>query len=161
MRSAASKSLPVIRPLTAADLGQVISIERASYPYPWTKGIFEDCLKVGYSCFGGMIDGQLVAYEVHNRGADEAHLLNLCVHPEFRSLGLGRLLLQHAIDHARAMGCMVMFLEVRPSNAAAIQLYREAGFDVVGRRPSYYPAEQGREDAVVMRLALLPAALVS
>ena len=80
MRSAASKSLPVIRPLTAADLGQVISIERASYPFPWTKGIFEDCLKVGYSCFGGMIDGQLVAYEVHNRGADEAHLLtSVCI----------------------------------------------------------------------------------
>ena len=156
MRSAVPKSLPVIRPLAAEDLEQVLAIERASYPFPWTRGIFEDCLKAGYACFGGLIDGELVAYALHNHGAGEAHLLNLCVHPEFRSRGLGRLLLRHVLDHARAIGCLVVFLEVRPSNPAAITLYRDEGFDVIGKRPGYYPAATGREDAVVMRLGLTP-----
>jgi ribosomal-protein-alanine N-acetyltransferase len=147
-------SCPVLRPLYPADLDEVVAIEQASYPYPWTRGIFDDCLKVAYACFACVLDGRMAGYSIHNWGAGEAHLLNLCVHPEFRSRGLGRLLLDHAIDHARGMGCQVMLLEVRPSNPGAVRLYRQRGFEQIGRRPGYYPATQGREDAIVMRLNL-------
>jgi len=153
--SAGAPAHPVIRPLQLSDLEQVVAIEQASYPFPWTKGIFEDCLRVGYACFGGFLAGRIVAYSVHNWGAGEAHLLNLCVHPDFRQRGLGRLLLDHAIDHARGLDCLVMFLEVRPSNPGAMQLYQRRGFESVGQRPAYYPAVHGREDALVMRLDLL------
>ena len=152
---AAVKLHPVIRPLKPADIGEVVAIEEASYPFPWTRGIFEDCLRVGYACFGAVVSGRLVAYSVHHWGAGEAHLLNLCVHPEFRHRGLGRLMLDHAIDHAQCLDCMVMFLEVRPSNPGAIRLYLDRGFEEIGERPAYYPAAEGREDAVVMRLDLI------
>lgn len=144
----------MIRALAPGDLDQVVETERASYPFPWTRGIFEDCLRAGYACFGLWVDGRLGGYTVQNQGAGEAHLLNLCVHPDFQGQGLGRLLLQHAIRQARSLDCDVMFLEVRPSNARAGQLYERAGFEVVGERPAYYPATGGREDAVVMRLDL-------
>jgi ribosomal-protein-alanine N-acetyltransferase len=150
-------SHPVVRQLLLADLDEVVAIEQASYPYPWTRGIFEDCLKVGYACFGCILAGQLVGYSIQNWGVGEAHLLNLCVRPELRHRGLGRLMLDHAIDHAQRLDCIVMLLEVRPSNPRAIRLYRDRGFEQIGRRSGYYPANEGREDAIVMRLDL-PAA---
>jgi len=147
---------PVIRALAPGDLDQVIEIERACYPFPWTRGIFADCLRAGYGCFGLQCEGRLAGYSVLSWGAGEAHLLNLCVHPDFQGRGYGRLLLEHAVARARTLGCHAMFLEVRPSNARAGALYARAGFTVVGERPAYYPAQGGREDAVVMRRALRP-----
>jgi len=145
---------PVIRPLQPEDLAAVEAIEQASYPFPWTLGIFTDCLKAAYACFGLFGDGGLCAYSVHNGAAGEAHLLSLCVAPEMRRRGLGRLLLDHAIRHARRQGCRLMYLEVRPSNPEALSLYRRRGFQPIGQRPGYYPAHEGREDAVVMCLEL-------
>jgi len=147
---------PLVRPLWADDLDDVMKIEQASYPFPWTEGIFRDCIRAGYACFGLQLDGDLVGYAVYNWGAGESHLLNLCIHPDRRRHGYGWMLLEHSISHARSLGCQVMYLEVRPSNVDAAKLYRKRGFSEVGTRPAYYQSEGGREDATLMRLDLLP-----
>lgn len=156
--SARPKSVhPLIRPLRPADLDAVVAIEESSYPFPWTRGIFSDCLRVGYACFGLQAGADLAGYSIHNWAAGECHLLNLCVHPDWQRQGFGSMLLEHAIAQARRQDCGVMFLEVRPSNTSAGRLYRRRGFEVVGSRPAYYQSTAGREDAVVMRLDLRPA----
>ncbi len=154
MSAVSAASCPVIRPLQADDLDRLVAIESASYPFPWTLGIFRDCLKVGYACSGLCVGSDLVGYSVFNWGAGEAHLLNLCVHPDWQRQGFGRLLLDHSIRQARTLGCRVMFLEVRPSNSGAVRLYERRGFEEAGQRPDYYPAHEGREDALVLRLDL-------
>lgn len=133
-------------------------IEQLSYPFPWTPEIFRGCLRAGYACFGLQMGDELVGYSISNWGAGESHLLNLCIHPRWRKQGLGRTLLEYSITHARALDSQVMFLEVRPSNVDAGKLYRQRGFVEVGKRPAYYQAEGGREDALVMRLDLVASA---
>lgn len=154
---------PLIRPLSWGDLDRIMEIELAAYPVPWTRGIFSDCLRVGYDCWGLQIGGRLVGYSIQSDAAGESHLLNLCIAPELHRRGFGETLLENAIRIARAHGCESMYLEVRPSNPAGIGLYRKHGFTMVGRRPDYYSAgtptgadahHPGREDALVMRLDL-------
>jgi ribosomal-protein-alanine N-acetyltransferase len=143
-----------IRPMRAADLEQVQRIERDSYPFAWTEGIFHDCLRVGYTCIVAEIDFLIVGYGVLSAGAGEAHLLNLCVAENFRCRGLGRRLMQELLRRATAAGANVIFLEARPSNTGAIRLYQALGFVQIGVRRGYYQAAGGREDAIVLRLSL-------
>ena len=145
---------PEIRTLQIEDLDRVISIERSAYPFPWTRGIFADCIRVGYDCWGLQVGDHLIAYAIQTCAAGESHLLNLCVDPEWQRAGYGAMLLEHAICHAVLMGCASMFLEVRPSNPAAIRLYERRGFEIAGERRNYYRADKGRETAIVMRLDL-------
>ncbi len=144
----------VIRPMREADLAQVERIELASYRFPWTEGIFHDCLRVGYTCIVAEIDFLLVGYGVLSAAAGEAHLLNLCVAENFRCRGLGRRLLQELLRRARDAGARVVFLEARPSNTGAIRLYQAVGFVQIGVRRGYYQTAGGREDAIVLRLSL-------
>lgn len=144
----------LVRPLTADDLDRVMEIELQAYPHPWTRGIFADCLRVGYECWGLQAGAVLAGYCVLTHAAGESHLLNLCVAPQWQRRGLGRILLGHCVRLAVSNGCQSMFLEVRPSNDAAFELYRRNGFEVVGERPGYYTAGEGREDAIVMRRCL-------
>ena len=81
---------------------------------------------------------------------DEAHLLNITVLPELQRSGRGAALLAQLFDQARARAMSRMLLEVRPGNLGALALYRRHGFTEIGRRRDYYPAHQGREDAIVM-----------
>lgn len=143
---------PLLRKLSQEDLDRLEAIEQASYDFPWTRGIFSDCIRVGYGCYGLQLGDDLVAYAIHNWAAGESHLLNLCVHPQWRKRGLARLLLEHVISRAVTLGCERLLLEVRPSNPAALKLYEERGFAVIGRRGGYYQASGGREDAIVMQL---------
>jgi ribosomal-protein-alanine N-acetyltransferase len=161
---------PLLRPLNWGDLDRIMEIELAAYPVPWTRGIFSDCIRVGYDCWGLQLGPRLVGYSVLTGVAGEAHLLNLCVEPGWQRRGFGSLLLENAVRIARTRGCGSMFLEVRPSNRAGIALYERRGFVVIGRRPGYYSARPGtaagqgesssgstlesREDALVMRLEL-------
>jgi len=142
------------RCMAEGDVGAVIAAERAGYTFPWSEGIFRDCLRAGYVCRVAELDQLLVGYGILSVGAGEAHVLNLCVRPEYRCRGLGRRLLQHLIDLSRVADAQDLFLEVRPSNLAAIRLYQAMGLQQVGIRRGYYQAEHGREDAVVMRLTL-------
>lgn len=136
------------------DLPAVAAMEAASYDFPWTQGIFGDCLKAGHPCWVMWVEGVIAGYGVLSVAAGEAHVLNVCIGPAHRGLGLGRLLLRRLLDIARWNGAGRVFLEVRPSNPVAQSLYRSIGFDEIGRRPKYYPAKDGREDAIVMALDL-------
>jgi len=145
---------PLVRRLTEHDLDRVMELETAAYPFPWTRGIFSDCIRVGYDCWGLQADSKLIGYCIQTHAAGECHLLNLCIDPALQRRGLGSILLDHAIRLARLQGCHNMFLEVRPSNPAGFQLYENRGFVVVGERPDYYTSADGREDAIIMRLDL-------
>lgn len=140
----------LIRPLRHTDLSTVMDIELDSYEFPWSQGIFMDCLRAGYSSYALTHAEQLEAYAIVSSALDEAHLLNLCVRETARGQGLAELLLDHSLCDAEIRGVDRCFLEVRPSNKPARRLYQKMGFRVIGRRPGYYPAAQGREDAWVM-----------
>ncbi len=140
--------------MTAQDLEQIMHIELAMYPFPWTRRIFEDCLRVGYRCHVGEVEGNLAGYGVMSTGAGEAHVLNLCVAGEFQRRGLAREMLSLLLDEADKLEVRDVFLEVRPSNIAAITLYEQMGFNQVGLRKDYYPTEEGREDAIIFASSL-------
>jgi len=146
-----------IRPMMEMDLTEVAGIEAKSYAFPWSESIFRDCLRVGYTCRALDLAGQIIGYGVMSLGAGEAHILNLCVREEFRIVGFGRRLLEHMLERAAASGIGEAFLEVRPSNLAAIRLYQRLGFEQIGIRRGYYQAPDGREDAIVLKLNLRQA----
>ncbi|WP_187471181.1 ribosomal protein S18-alanine N-acetyltransferase [Luteimonas viscosa] len=148
-----------MRPMRDADLDEVMRIELRAYPFPWTIGIFRDCLRAGYPAWVLEAGPRLIGYGVLSVAADEAHVLNVCVDPDDQGQGHGRRLLRGLERVARGLGVQRVFLEVRPSNPAAIALYHDEGFNEIGRRPRYYPAHEGREDAIVMAKELLPDAL--
>ena len=142
------------RPMLAADLEEIMAIERRSYPFPWTRLIFNDCLRAGYCCWVCERQGVLEGYGVASIAAGESHLLNLCVRPESLQQGIGRKLLMHLISLARRHNAEVMFLEVRPTNRVARALYESMGFNELGSRRDYYPADHGREDALILARVL-------
>jgi len=139
-----------LRPMRVDDLELVLDIELRAYPFPWTRGIFHDCLRAGYPAWVLEQGLAIIGYGMLNIGADEAHVLNVCTAPEAQGHGHGRRLLRSLLKAARNRGAQRVFLEVRPSNTVAIALYDSEGFNEIGRRPRYYPAKGGREDAIVM-----------
>lgn len=145
---------PRLRPMREEDLEQVVAIEQLAYPFPWTRGIFQDCLRVGYCCWVLELRGAVGAYGVMSVAAGESHILNLCVHPDLQRQGLGSQMLAHLVTLARRRHADTALLEVRPSNRAALALYRAAGFNEVGMRRGYYPGLKGREDAIILALDL-------
>lgn len=144
--------------MTLADLPRVLAIEQVVYPFPWTRGNFVDSLAAGHPTqVLRSADGAVQAYSVAQRGVQEMHLLNLTVSPALQGRGLARRLLDALVAQARAEGAQWLWLEVRPSNQRARDVYRRYGFEEVGLRRGYYPAAAGRrEDACVMRLAIAP-----
>lgn len=150
----ASHSRYQFRPMTEADLDAIMEIEPYIYSHPWSRGNFSDSLLSGYSAWV-LLDGmKIIGYSLMMLVLDEAHLLNLSVTQAYQKQGLGRLLLEHMIAIARKHHAVNMFLEVRPSNISAIALYENIGFNEMAIRRGYYPAHNGREDAVLMGLAL-------
>ena len=145
-----------LRALREGDLDAVMAIERRAYPFPWTHGIFRDCLQAGYPAWVLLEDERIIGYGVVSIAAGEAHVLNVCIDPREQGRGHGRRLLRALVRIARGHGAERLFLEVRPSNPNAIALYHDEGFNEIGRRPRYYPAHHGREDAIVMAMELLP-----
>ena len=147
---------PLLRPMRQEDLDEVAAIEIAAYEYPWTHAIFRDCLRAGYHCWILAQTVEIIGYGVLTVAAGEAHVLNLCIGREHQGNGHGKHLMKRLIDLARWHHAERIFLEVRPSNVHAIALYDDLGFNEIGKRPNYYPAKRGREDAIVMALELLP-----
>lgn len=152
--SAAVHPKAQIRMMQPTDLKAIAEVERAAYDYPWSLGIFRDCLLAGYYCIALEIDGVVSGYSIMSIAAAEAHVLNLCVHPRMQHRGFGRRLLTTLLDKAKGAGVDKVFLEVRPSNAHALSLYRSVGFEEIGMRPAYYQARWGREDAVILAAML-------
>lgn len=143
-----------LAPMCEADLDEVAQIEARNYEFPWTRGNFGDSLQAGHSAWVLRSGGRMQGYAVLLRVLDEAHLLNITIDRVARGCGRGRALLGQVCRLAHDGGARQLFLEVRPSNAIAQALYLSVGFQNVGRRRGYYPARDGREDAIVMQLAL-------
>lgn len=152
--SAVLNQLSHCRPMKHLDLEIVAAIEQDIYQYPWSLGNFRDSLNAGYSCWVNEIDGVPAGYAVMMLAAGEAQLLNLGIAKSYQRRGLGRRLLQYMIKVARGYHATAMLLEVRPSNQAARRLYLDTGFRETALRKHYYPAHEGREDALLMELTL-------
>lgn len=152
--SAAVSPRVQVRLMQPSDLKAVAAVERAAYDYPWSLGIFRDCLLAGYYSLVLEAAGSVAGYGIMSIAAAEAHLLNLCVHPNSQRHGYGRRLLNALIGKAQDAGVDKVFLEVRPSNKRALALYQSVGFERIGMRPAYYQAPQGREDAVILAVTL-------
>jgi [ribosomal protein S18]-alanine N-acetyltransferase len=142
-----------MRTMTYADLTTVLEIERKNYPFPWDEDIFIDCFKVGYGCWVCEENGKILGYSILTLGVGEAHVLNISVDPDEQGQGIGRKMMENLIEIAKGEA-ETMFLEVRPSNPGAIALYSKLGFNEIGIRKGYYPAEKGREDAIMFALEL-------
>ena len=153
------KEIPVhIRTMSHEDVVLVSDIERRSYEFPWSHGVFRDCLLAGYTCVVVVRGDIVVGYSILSVAAGEAHILNLCVDPTYRGLGYGDRLLDEVLERARRAEVTQIFLEVRPSNQNAISLYQKKGFRQIAYRPAYYQARKGREDAAVLSKVLKPIA---
>lgn len=137
------------RPMTLNDVAYVLTVENEVYPYPWTERILQDCIRVGYDCWLALENDLVVAHAVVSVAAGESHLLNLSVSRKHQSKGIGKAFIDFLIDIVRSKNATVMLLEVRPSNLQAISCYDAVGFNEIGCRKDYYPASEGKEDALL------------
>lgn len=138
------------RPMTSDDINNIMKLEITLHPYPWTKGIFNDCIKAGYLCFIGEIDDEIIAYSALSYGAGESHILNISVAKPHQGKGFGRQLIQFMMQQAKDKQADMVLLEVRGSNKNAIALYESQGFNEIGIRKSYYKTPNGKEDALML-----------
>jgi ribosomal-protein-alanine N-acetyltransferase len=152
--SAQLEQLVTFRPMQETDLDAVMEIEPTIYSHPWSRGNFSDSINSGYSALMMMQGQTIIGYALMMVAADEAQLLNISVDKPFQKKGFGRILLDKMMRIAKDKAATNMFLEVRVSNHGAIHLYEQAGFNEMSIRPKYYPAKHGREDAVLMGLAI-------
>ncbi|MFV2059267.1 MAG: ribosomal protein S18-alanine N-acetyltransferase [Gammaproteobacteria bacterium] len=142
--------------MTESDLDRIMEIELNVYPHPWTRGIFSDCIKVGYQCLVLEDNSKIIGYCVMSIAINEAHLLNISVAANYQNQGIGRHFVNQMCDVAKQSHADTLLLEVRPSNFAAVHLYDSIGFNEVGLRKKYYPGDSGvREDALIMAKALV------
>ncbi|MCZ6576072.1 MAG: ribosomal protein S18-alanine N-acetyltransferase [Gammaproteobacteria bacterium] len=142
--------IAALRKIRESDLPSIIAIEQVSYDFPWTNAIFRDCMRVGYHCQVYDSARGVLGYGIMSLRSGECHLLNLCIHPDFRTRGLGSQLIGYLLDVASSKNAGIALLEVRISNHAAHRLYTRMGFNEIGLRKNYYPARRGREDALVL-----------
>lgn len=154
--AANSNSRDVIstRPMVMADLDWVVENEVRAYAFPWTRGIFEDCIEANHECWVVCRQQRVIGHGILSLGAGDAHLLNVCIRRDDQGFGYGRELVQHMLERANERGAAAVYLEVRPSNRVAARLYESLGFRQVGSRKNYYPAHLGHEDARVLMLDL-------
>ena len=141
-------------PMRAEHLDEIHRVEIDIYDHPWTRGNLRDAMTAGYDCSEYRSGAQLIGYSIVMFGPGGAHLLNLSVARRFQRQGFGYALLAELCTVARGRSAQALLLEVRPSNVAAQALYARAGFVEVGIRRGYYPGVNGREDAIVLKLAL-------
>lgn len=137
------------RPMTLSDVERVMIVEREVYQFPWSERIFSDCIRVGYHCWLALAGSELIGHAVMSITAGECHILNLSIGKRHQRRGHGRRFVDFLLDDARDAGAETVLLEVRPSNTAAIHCYNSAGFNEIGQRKDYYPATDGREDALL------------
>jgi len=136
-------------PMNERDLDAVAALEASLQIFPWSRGNFEDSLNAGHSVWVLRLGGDLVGFSVVMSVIDEAHLLNIGVCKRYQGQGYGARMLRHAMECARLGGAAKLFLEVRPTNERAVELYRHFGFRQIGTRKGYYPAVLGREDGLI------------
>lgn len=150
MSAVVRESLTRLRPMCEADLADIMRIETAAYEFPWTRGIFQDCLRFGYVCQVFESPREILGYGIMSLGVGECHLLNICIAPQHQRNGHATRMISQLLDIARARRAVMAMLEVRVSNRGAQHLYSKLGFNEIGMRRGYYPARKGREDAIVL-----------
>jgi len=143
------------RLMRLSDVKNVFAIDKDIYPFPWTEGIFTDCINAGQLCIVNEIENKIVSYGVVGMIVNEAHILNLSVRRDMQGKRYGRELLVYLLDLVQRSGAERALLEVRESNQIALSLYQSMGFEEIGVRKDYYPAEGGRENAIVLAKAIL------
>jgi [ribosomal protein S18]-alanine N-acetyltransferase len=146
-----------VRPAGAADLDDIVALERQSFSDPWSRASFAEALAqpwVEFRCICAP-GGALLGYVVASFVADEGEIASIAVAPAARRQGVGRSLLDWVVGEGERRGTGALYLEVRESNTAARALYRSRGFLEVGRRRAYY--RNPTEDAMVLRLSMDPA----
>jgi ribosomal-protein-alanine N-acetyltransferase len=135
------------------DVPDVVRIERDSFNMPWSETSFYSEIYSRYSITRvAELDGEIVGYIIVKQIADECHLLNLAVHPDYRRRGIAKKLFNNIIEELKLNNCRFLYLEVRMSSIAARRLYEGFGFKVVGIRKNYYL--NPTEDAIIMMLGL-------
>jgi ribosomal-protein-alanine N-acetyltransferase len=144
----------LLRAMVREDIAAIAAMECAIHRFPWTRGNFSDALENGYWCKVAELDGSIAGYAVLMPALDEVELLDIGIAAGQQGRGLGAELLRQLLELAGGRGMRRMLLEVRPSNAAALALYRRHGFVEIGRRRDYYAAGEQREDAIVMERIL-------
>lgn len=141
--------------LTASQVDAVVAIEQSTYSHPWSRGNFLDAIQSGYEGQLLMAEDTLIGYFVAMNGVEEVHLLNITVAPTFQRQGWAQVMLDALAIWSRGQGAQWLWLEVRASNARALHVYEQHGYQRVGLRKGYYPGPAGRrEDAVVMSFKL-------
>ncbi len=143
------------RKMGMGDIADIVSIERDANRFPWSKENFQGCLKANYLAWVFINESEkILGYAIVQVIIREVHILNVCVKKNAQRQGIGRLIVNHIISFSVTQGSVSIILEVRQNNTAARQLYLRAGFNEIALRKGYYPASQGREDAIVMALDL-------
>ena len=137
------------RRMTLDDVDRVMQVEREVYEFPWTDKIFSDCIRVGYHCWLALQEQGVVGHAVSSVTAGESHMLNLSIARSYQRMGFGKQFIEFLVQQAKDRHAQTMLLEVRPSNTAAINCYNSTGFNEIGLRKNYYPATEGREDALL------------
>lgn len=146
-----------LRKMTAADAAAVHAIDTSVTVGPWSEQLFIDCINVGYECWVCIEDKTILGFGILSHGASEAHILNLGIATANQRNGLGQKMLQHLLNVAKMHGAEEIFLEVRPTNIPALELYKKFNFVEIGLRKDYYPAGDGgveKEDALTLALPL-------
>jgi len=151
----AIRNAVTLRTMTPENLDAVMAIEQAAYSHPWSRGNFRDSLNPLFDAQCLWLGDELLGYFLAMHGVEEMHLLNITVAPAHQGEGWGHMMLDVLSLISRNVGAQTLWLEVRQSNARALQVYERYGFVRVGLRKDYYPADrQQREHAVVMSLKL-------
>ncbi len=150
MSAVLQSELLEFRRMGIGDADAAHQIELRAYEFPWSRTVFLNCLEADYDCWLLRKAGEIIGYGMIAVGAGECHLLNICIASEYQSQGHGRAFLRFLFNRAALLGAHVMFLEVQASNPRALRLYESEGFKQAGVRKGYYPAHNGREDAMVM-----------
>lgn len=151
-----------IRRMQDTDIDNVYAIESRVHKAPWTKKILSDCVRIGYDCRVLEINSGdtpiIGGYIISRVSRDKCHILNFCIAEPLQSKGLGRKLLQTLIySLSKFTQVESLFLEVRPSNAAAIHLYHSMGFETAEIKKDYYKNTPLPEDALLLRKKLGPS----
>ncbi len=140
----------IVRKMELFDIDSVVDIEKRSFPIPWTRGTFISELKRNKLARYYVVEagGRVVGYAGLWLIMNEAHITNIAIHPKYRGRGMGKKLVGGLIEEASKIDVYRITLEVRPSNAVALALYKKFGFVPCGIRPEYY--RDNNEDAIIM-----------
>ncbi len=147
---------PRFRPMESSDVNTIVEIETLLYNFPWSQKTVRDCLSIGYyECLVCVAGEEIISYGIVSSDGEASNIMNVCVAPQHQRQGHGRRMMDQLIQIAHQKRSKTMLLEVRPSNESAVEMYLTMGFNEIDRRKNYYPAKEGREDALIFALELV------